>query len=619
VAGFFEESSRGGVGKCGRPLAGRRMALFNAQGVENLPSGWGVGLLSDGLNWPWGTMCRPCRGFLTSANLGYPPLTSSHGSGRAHWATLCRPSGTSGKTKPAHRERINELLGQFLKQCVEGLKSLGATQDAGGICRAGFQAGTLISSTCPPKGGRYIHLLGLALVLGIMALSPCLVSAQQGAATGTLQSPVQLVQPTGPGQSAAPITITFQDALDRARKYDPTFLGAQSDAQSASEDRTQARAAMLPQVSTSTQYLGTQGDSKIPDGRFVTNDGVHVYRAWGVFHQDLSPTTYLGTGYTRAQAAEALAKAKAEIARRGLTVTVTKDFYALTVSQRKYVTAQQALDQSSHFLQITQDAEREGQAAHSDVIKAQIQDGQQQQAFDEAKLQMEEDRLTLAVLIFPDLNENFTIVDDLDSATALPSFPEVQALASRESPDMRVAMETMREADLDVKAAKAAFLPSLTIDTDYGIEANSFALNSTNVAFPEAGRVPNLGYFVTAALNIPVWDWGTMRSKLHQSEYRQQESKAQASQAQRQLLSNLYASYNEAMVARGAVERTRETANLATESLRLVNLRYQGGSSTVLDVVDAQNTLISARNAYDDAQARYRLALATLQTMTGNF
>ena len=55
------------------------------------------------------------------------------------------------------------------------------------------------------------------------------------------------------------------------------------------------------------------------------------------------------------------------------------------------------------------------------------------------------------------------------------------------------------------------------------------------------------------------------------------------------------------------------------ESLRLIILRYQGGSGTVLDVVDAQNTLTTASNSYDDAQVRYRMALANLQTMTGSF
>jgi outer membrane protein TolC len=58
---------------------------------------------------------------------------------------------------------------------------------------------------------------------------------------------------------------------------------------------------------------------------------------------------------------------------------------------------------------------------------------------------------------------------------------------------------------------------------------------------------------------------------------------------------------------------------LATESLRLTNLRYEAGESTVLEVVDAQSTLAQARNAYDDGLSRYRIAVATIQTLTGNY
>ena len=322
----------------------------------------------------------------------------------------------------------------------------------------------------------------------------------------------------------------------------------------------------------------------------------------------------MGTGYSRAKAAEAMANAKAEIARRGLTVTVSKDFYALVVAQRKYATSQQALDQAKHFFDITQAGEKQGQISHSDTLKAEIQYRIQKQAFDEARLAMEDARLDLAVLLFPAMNENFSVVDDLDSAQALPPFPEVQAMAEKENPDLRVAMETIRESDLDVTAARTAFLPTLTVDADYGIEANCFALRCARASFPEVGVVPNLGYFVTAALNVPVWDWGTLRSKLHQAEYKQQQAKVLLSQAQRQMVGELYAAYNEAAVARSAVEESRHTAELAAESLRLTNLRYQGGASPASEVVDAQTGLVTARNAYIDAEARFRAALATLQT-----
>jgi len=461
----------------------------------------------------------------------------------------------------------------------------------------------------------------IAMALAVSAVLPISrAGAQADSAAPGGESEVKLLQPTGPGQTTPPVTVTLQDALEKARKLDPTLLGATSDARSAREDRIQARNAMLPTISATTQYLGTQGNGgKISDGRFVTNDGIHVYRAWGVYHQDLSPGLLMGTAFTRAKAAEAMANAKAEIARRGLGVTVTKNYYALVVAQRKYATAQAGLDQAKRFMDNTQDLEHQGQAPHSDALKAEIQYRIQKQAFDEAKFSMEDTRLGLAVILFPDFNENFTVVDDLDSAPALPPFPEVQEMAEKENPDMRVALETAREANLDVKLAKTAFLPTLTVDLDYGIEANCFALRCARAAFPEIGVVPNLGYFLTAALTVPVWDWGTLRSKLHQSEYKQQSAQSALTLAKRTDVSELYATYDEALIARSGLEESRRTAELAAESLRLTNLRYSGGAAPASDVVDAETALVTARNAYADAQVRYRMLLASLQTFTGSF
>src|SRR5438067_1057878 len=81
---------------------------------------------------------------------------------------------------------------------------------------------------------------------------------------------------------------------------------------------------------------------------------------------------------------------------------------------------------------------------HSDVIKAQIQYQQQEAAFTEANLGMEDARLDLSVLIFPTLDENFAAVDDLDTPRPLPTFGEAQELAGKINPDLRVATETLR-------------------------------------------------------------------------------------------------------------------------------------------------------------------------------
>ncbi|PYQ98157.1 MAG: hypothetical protein DMF97_13050 [Acidobacteria bacterium] len=223
------------------------------------------------------------------------------------------------------------------------------------------------------------------------------------------------------------------------------------------------------------------------------------------------------------------------------------------------------------------------------------------------------------MLLFPVLNENFAVVDDLAAAPPLPPFTDVRTMAGRNNPDVRAADRALRAAGQDVRAAKNAFLPGMVIDGVYGIEANEFALHSRIAASPQLGVLPNLGYFITVNLTVPVWDWGGLRSKLRQSETRQHQAEVTLTQTQRQVMSSLYSMYNEALGAKSAVDNLQHVAELASESLRLTTLRYQAGESTALEVVDAQNTLVQARNAGDDAQARYRLALAELQTLTGPF
>jgi outer membrane protein TolC len=205
---------------------------------------------------------------------------------------------------------------------------------------------------------------------------------------------------------------------------------------------------------------------------------------------------------------------------------------------------------------------------------------------------------------------------------ALPSFSEARDMAARSNPGLKAAIEALRVARADASAARQSFLPSLSIDANYGIEANEFALRGeVSGATPEDRRLQqnNLGEFVTFNLTFPVWDWGALRSKLHQSEWRRQQAQVELTSAQRKAVRDLYSSYNEAQVSGAAVDRLRHSAELAGESLRLTTLRYRAGEATALEVVDAQNTLAQTRNAYDDGQARYRLALAALQTVTGTF
>jgi outer membrane protein TolC len=111
-----------------------------------------------------------------------------------------------------------------------------------------------------------------------------------GVVTGQTPAPVAPLSLAQPSEATGPpATITLQDALQRASQNDALFQVAAADARSATEDRVQARAGLLPSFSFSTQYIGNQANGVNPNGRFVSMDGVNMYRAWGVVRQEISP------------------------------------------------------------------------------------------------------------------------------------------------------------------------------------------------------------------------------------------------------------------------------------------------------------------------------------------
>ena len=415
--------------------------------------------------------------------------------------------------------------------------------------------------------------------------------------------------------STGPLTITLQDAIDRARSNEPQYRAALTQYGVARQNTVQSRAALLPNVNYTTSFIYTEPNGAPGGFRFIANNGVHEYLSQGNAHQALSLQNV--AEYRRAQAEEALAKARSDIATRGLVVTVVQAYYGSVIAQRKYSTTQRATAEAQHFFDITQKLERGGEIAHSDTIKAQLQLQQQQRALQDAQLEMERSRLELAVIIFPNFNENFTTVDDLENIAALPSFQEVEAQAGKNNPQLRVAVAALRSANQEVAVAWNSFLPSLTLDYFYGIDATHFAVNQ----FDELSQrnVHNLGYAATATLEIPIWNWGASRSKVKSANLQRNQAKVELSFAQRKMVADLKTLYSESQVARAELESLRQSADLAAESLRLTTLRYQAGEATVLEVVDAQNTLTTTQNAFGDGQVRFRVALANLQTLTGTF
>jgi outer membrane protein TolC len=419
------------------------------------------------------------------------------------------------------------------------------------------------------------------------------------------------------GQDQPPAAITLQEAIHRAQANEPAYAASQAASGTAALDRSNARSALLPGVIYHNQGLYTQpnglqnqagqGAGAQPSPRFIANNAVREYASQAV----VSETLGLGPAadLRRADAAAARAAAEAEIARRGLAAAVSGLFYGSIAADRKLAVAERANAEAADFTGLTGKREQAREAAHADVVKAQLSSQQRQRDLSDARAAAEKARLELGVLLFSDPRTPF-VLSAADDTPALATRAEVEQAAAQNSPELRSALAALRESDAGVLAARAAYLPDLGMNFTYGIDAPQFAVNGPD-------KVKNLGYSASVTVDIPVWDWLSTGHKVRQSEIRRDATRVALTAAQRHMIARLDEAWTEAVTARDQLASLDESVLTAEESLRLTRLRYQGGEATVFEVVDAQNAFVGAQNAREDGRVRYQAARADLQTLTG--
>ncbi len=453
-----------------------------------------------------------------------------------------------------------------------------------------------------------------------------LALALGGAACLLMLAPACLLRGQAPVDAATtavaqPIVITLSEAIRRAQNSEPGFAAAAAASQSAVLDRGIARAALLPNAHLLSQGIYTQpngivaegGEGQVtPNPRFVANDSrPREYIDQGIVDERLSLVDLAAA--RRADAVAAMAQAQLEIARRGLVAAVTNLFYTSLAADHKVTVAEQARKEAEDFTAQTREREQAREAAHADVIKAQLTQQQRDRDLEDARVLAERARLDLGVLLFADPRTPYTL-KAADAIEPLASRADVEAAAAKNNPELKSALAELKASDADVFGARAALLPSLDLNVTYGIDANEFAVNGPVTPL---GQARNLGYSTSFSVNLPVWDWLASQHKIKQSEIRRNVARVALTNTQRQLIAHLDEAYSEAATARKELASLDQSVSDAAESLRLTRLRYTGGDATVLEVVDAENTYLTTENAREDGRVRYENALAALQTLTG--
>jgi outer membrane protein TolC len=444
-----------------------------------------------------------------------------------------------------------------------------------------------------------------------------LVVLLAGAAQGAAGQVPDKAADSAAAEPGKPIVITLEEAIRRAQASDPSYSASSAESTALRIDRSIAQGSLLPSVTYHNQALYTQanglhnqagqGAGEQPSPRFIANNAVREYASQASINETLG----LGgvARVKRADAAAAQAAAEFEIARRGLVAGVTGLFFGSLAADRKLEVAERARQEAADFAALTGKREQAREAAHADVVKAQLEEQQRDRDLADAQVAAEKARLELGVLLFPDPRTPYTLSAP-ESAPPLATREDVEQAAARNNPELKSALAALNVSNAEVLAARAAYLPDLGLNVTYGIDAPQLAVNG-----PE--NVRNLGYSASVTLDIPVWDWLSIERRVKQSEIRREAVQVALSATQRQLIAKLDEAYSEAAAARDQLASLDQSVATAAESLRLTKMAYAGGDATVLEVVDAQNAYVVAQDAREDGRVRYEAARADLQTLTG--
>lgn len=411
----------------------------------------------------------------------------------------------------------------------------------------------------------------------------------------------------------SPTPLSLADALRLANTQASSFQTALLNEQVAAEDVRQAQKAFLPKVSAPLSYIYTSPAHGLPPSEprgpsFVTSDGIGVYDGLVNLSGDFDIAGRLRATLAKNRALLAAAHAGAEVARRELAAAVVEAYYGLALANAQLRAAQTNLAAAEEFENITSLLLSGGEVAAVDLTRAQLQTVKRRDEMEQARANEVVASGALRALIGYDYSRP---VLTTDLTQALPVSAEYQQFRVEDisrRPEFLQLDQQVLAARQDVKVARADRLPSLSYSVNGGFETDSLKRQRLN---------EHTGVSAEISLSIPIFDWGASRSREQQAKLRAEITENEKAFALRGFTQQFYAAQAQATEAALRINLARDGVTKAQDNLSASIARYRAGEAQIVEVTDAQTTLVEQRSALYRAIFDYQIALARLRRATG--
>jgi outer membrane protein TolC len=423
----------------------------------------------------------------------------------------------------------------------------------------------------------------------------------------------------GAARAQEPVTLTLGRAVAVAADTAPAVQLAALRAVEAEQRVREVRGALLPSLSAAvsedrrTSNLETFGfNLPLPPGQSIPPKIGPV----DVFDARLRASTPLfdPAGVARVRAVRAAAQgsqadratAAESSGQRAALAYVQGERASATVAARR-----EDVRLAGELVTLAQAQLDRGVATALDVTRARTQLAAAQGLLSVAQNQLEQAKLAVTRAMGVGPTTDVVIADALGPRTAAGTVPAdataaVQAaLANR--PELRSAEQAERAARLGAAAVRAERLPRLDLAADYGLSG----LNPVD-AFPT--------YNLAVQVSVPVFDGFRREARTEQQQLVAQEARVRTGDVRAQVEADVRSALLDVATGEDQQRIAAERLRLANEELSQAQERFANGLATNIEVINAQQNLVRARDAvieaqYASAAARVSLARATGTTL----
>ncbi len=410
-------------------------------------------------------------------------------------------------------------------------------------------------------------------------------------ATASLQAQVQAPR------------VTLDQAIARAARLDPNYVRALGQVDNAEWGRRAALAVfVLPSLGVSIDATRYSTEFfNIGTGR---NQSDAVNATFQASYDVFNARKLADLGRTRAELESADA---GELEQRFRSALLTEaDYYDVLQNQELARVAADRTQRAEEGLGIARARVVSGAAVQSDSLQLvlELTQARTDQLRRDAALRVA--RLQLGRRV----GEAGPVdAEPVDTAPA-PELPlgldEAVQLAVTQGPQYRAARAGERAASALLKAERGQYLPQVTLLGTHVRFDDSF--------FPSARNVSS----IALSVSLPIWDDGRRELAISQARVNRDVSRAIREDLERAARPDVTQAYEAYVTARATAALSSTGVLVAQENYRVQESRYRAGSTTILDVLDAQIRL--TQSEADLVQARYaaRLALAGLEAILGH-